>query len=746
MPELKQLGGTLADLATKGVDKIGSAVEKALPYIQSALGYVSENGDKVVKVIEGMVVAFAGMKAAPLIESLLEGGGRLLFGSTTLSGKRSGGLASLAAGGLQAGNLLSYGAKLGVAKNASGKGGIFGTIKSGAAGILGTFQNWGGLTSQYKKRNANARSALATMLQQQGANGGLGGMIKSMLSNSTAGKTVGNISSYFGNIGQSVKDIEKTTIGGAIGGGLKSAGSFIGGGLQSLGGMAKTGIGNVISTISASKPGQAIGSAAGWIGNGISNIAGTVGNIGSTVGGVLSKGLGTAGSFAGSILNVATTALGPVSGMFGTLLSGALPIVGVISSIIAVFSILGDHIEDVRGIIQSTFGDKGVAVFDKFTEKIGGIKDTITGLFQEGGVSKALRGVAKGFWKVLGNSKDKDGLLSKIFGGKGDSMANGMKTFNNVVGIIQSIMNVVGQVVNFATTQVKPIIEEIFTYITTTVMPILISTFNSAAPTITELIGNIGTAVMTVASIIADVISALLPVIEVIITTIMTVASVAVPTALAGFNALWSGLSAIIVNIKGIIEGLITFITGVFTGNWKQAWEGVKQIFGNAFNALVNLFKTPMNAVIAMINKAIECINGLGITIPSWVPEIGGEKFGLDIPKIPMLAKGGFTNGVSIAGEAGQEAVISFDRSVRNQNIATWKKAGELLGLGTGTKELKQVDAGGQRSSDTVTFAPTIYIQGNADQSTVDGMVDQMQDMFERWYEKKKRTEARTAY
>ena len=51
------------------------------------------------------------------------------------------------------------------------------------------------------------------------------------------------------------------------------------------------------------------------------------------------------------------------------------------------------------------------------------------------------------------------------------------------------------------------------------------------------------------------------------------------------------------------------------------------------------------------------------------------------IPNIPMLATGGFTEGITIAGEAGTEAVISFDRSVRAANIGYWEKAGEMLGV-----------------------------------------------------------------
>ena len=51
------------------------------------------------------------------------------------------------------------------------------------------------------------------------------------------------------------------------------------------------------------------------------------------------------------------------------------------------------------------------------------------------------------------------------------------------------------------------------------------------------------------------------------------------------------------------------------------------------------------------------------------------------MPQIPELAAGGFTEGVSIAGEAGTEAVISFDPAYRDENIKTWTAAGKLLGV-----------------------------------------------------------------
>ncbi len=82
------------------------------------------------------------------------------------------------------------------------------------------------------------------------------------------------------------------------------------------------------------------------------------------------------------------------------------------------------------------------------------------------------------------------------------------------------------------------------------------------------------------------------------------------------------------------------FITGVFTGNWAMAWNGVKSIFSGVFSSLVALAKAPINGVISIINGAIAGINKLGVKIPDWVPMLGGKEFKLNIPKIPMLYKG----------------------------------------------------------------------------------------------------------
>lgn len=727
MPQLEKLGETLADIASKGVDKLGGALQTALPYVQSALDYVSNNGDKVVKVLGGMVAAFAGMKAAPLIETLLGGGGDLLFGKTGAFGNKSGGLlsgiAGMFTGGQKTGSnlkdMIVGGWEAGTTTNATmgAKGGIM--------GILAKFQNRKGLYGGNVKLAGQAtQNVIDTLIGASGP----GQIIADMFKGSKAGKATAGIGSYFGSIGNAIGGIGQTKIGGAIGG----VGAKIGGGLKNLGGMAVGGLGNAASAIAASKPGQMIGGALSGIGGAAGNAVAGIKGIGGAIGGALSGPLSAIGSFGGSLLNVGATALGPIAGMFGSILSGALPIVGVISGIIAVFSILYDNLDGVRNIIGEVFGEKGLAVFDSFKGGLDGVLGAISNILN-GGLADALAPVKD---MVVG-------FFSDMFG---PDVANTVSTtFDSVVMILQSVLGVVGQIVDFAVTYVKPIIEEVFNFIVTTVLPIILQTFNSAAPIISEILTNVGTAVMTVAQIIAQAIQIALPLIEGVISVVMTIGSVVIPAVLAAFNVAFGAISGILENVKGIFDGLINFITGVFTGNWSQAWEGVKQIFGNAFDALINLCKAPINAVIALINKAISGINGLGLTIPDWVPVVGGKSFSINIPTIPMLAKGGFTNGPSIAGEAGREAVISFDSAVRGQNLNTWAKAGELLGVEP--MELQQIDtSGAMGDGGNMTFAPQITIQGNADDSTVDNLMSQMRSMFEEWYEQRQKQQYRTAY
>lgn len=439
-----------------------------------------------------------------------------------------------------------------------------------------------------------------------------------------------------------------------------------------IGGQLQTGI----QAISESAPAQALQQkissivqmGAGAIGKGIGAISGAAGNL--VTGTIGSGGLDLISAVGGNIAsltsrlpaaaNLIGTAFGPLAGIFGSILSSALPIVAVVSSIIAVISIMGDHLDDVRTAIGNVFGEQGLAVFDGAKAAIQNVGDTIAQAFSPEKLA-TVRSAITGMF------------------GEGAGAA-----FDGVVQIVQSVVGVLGQLVTFSTTYVKPIITEIFSFVTQTVLPGIMQAFSTAAPYISQIVSGLGSVILQVATMIAQAIQTALPVIMAVIQGVLAAFQVAVPVILSVVQSLVASFQAIVTSIQGVFDGLIAFVTGVFTGNWSQAWEGVKQIFGNAFNALVELAKVPINAVIALINGAIDGINSLtggGISIPDWVPVAGGQTFSLKLNKIPALAHGGFTQGVSIAGEAGTEAVISFMPTVRSTNINTWQQAGRMLGV-----------------------------------------------------------------
>lgn len=101
----------------------------------------------------------------------------------------------------------------------------------------------------------------------------------------------------------------------------------------------------------------------------------------------------------------------------------------------------------------------------------------------------------------------------------------------------------------------------------------------------------------------------------------------------------------VIEGAKQIFGGLIDFLTGVFTGDWEKAWDGVKNIFRGVFNTIVGIAEAAVNLVIKGINWLIKQLNKISFTAPDWVPIIGGKKVGVNIPTIteahiPRLARG----------------------------------------------------------------------------------------------------------
>lgn len=183
-------------------------------------------------------------------------------------------------------------------------------------------------------------------------------------------------------------------------------------------------------------------------------------------------------------------------------------------------------------------------------------------------------------------------------------------------------------------------------------------------------------------------------------------------TVLGGvLNSFFEKVETIWESIKTIFGGIIDFITGVFTLNWEKAWEGIKETFLGIWNLIFSSLKSPINGIIGMINglingvvaginAMINALNSLKINIPNWIPEIGGNSFGFNIPtlsapQIPFLA-----TGAVIPPNAPFLAMLGDQKSGNNIEAPE-----ELI------RKIVREESGNGNNGGNVTFP--VYVDGN---------------------------------
>lgn len=357
------------------------------------------------------------------------------------------------------------------------------------------------------------------------------------------------------------------------------------------------------------------------------------------------------GAGAGSVfgkggLNVGGIAKGAASPFLGMgkvfigMLSSTGPVIVAIGTIIALFSILGDHLDNIRGLVQNTFGEQGVAVFDGFVGAVQNVGATI----QQALSPEGLAGI-----------KD---FITQTFG-EGAGNAFGM-----FIPLIQSVAGIVGQLVDLGVNYLKPLILEVFNFMTTQALPALI-------PLLASVVSLVGTTLVNAVKVVVGIVQTLLPIVE------------------------------------PVIMGIISLIQSI------------------------------VSVTIKVVNGIIGALNKISVPVPDWVPGIGGKTFGFNLSEVamPQFAQGGFTNGPSIAGEAGTEAVISFQRGVRQQNIDIWRMAGQMLGVQDNDGSMPQI-----------VFSPNITISGDVDPAEVTRKTKELFKLFEQFLDQYFRKHNKVAY
>lgn len=146
-------------------------------------------------------------------------------------------------------------------------------------------------------------------------------------------------------------------------------------------------------------------------------------------------------------------------------------------------------------------------------------------------------------------------------------------------------------------------------------------------------------------------------------------------------------------NLKLAFGGLLDFITGVFTGDWEKAWEGIQDIFKGIFNGLIIIAESVANLVISALNS-------ISFDVPDWIPGIGGKHVGFSLTPIslPRLA-----SGTVVPPRAGEFAAILGDNKRETEVVSplstikqALKEAMEESGAGKGQSTIVNLQVDGQ--------------------------------------------------
>lgn len=178
-------------------------------------------------------------------------------------------------------------------------------------------------------------------------------------------------------------------------------------------------------------------------------------------------------------------------------------------------------------------------------------------------------------------------------------------------------------------------------------------------------------------------------------------------------NAAATVIGGIAEGLKNTFGGIVTFVSGVFSGNWGQAWQGVVDIFSGIFQTISSVAKAPINMIIGFINTAISGINSLNVSVPDWVPGVGGKSIGFSIPKIPQLAEGGIATR-SVFAEIGEGS--------EPEAVTPISKLADFI---NGYIQPQQ------SQTPQITYSPQIIIQGNANQSDIQQALKVSQSEFD---------------
>ncbi len=314
------------------------------------------------------------------------------------------------------------------------------------------------------------------------------------------------------------------------------------------------------------------------------------------------------------------------------------------------------------------------------TELFNQIKGVFDMLWSEG-VAPALNLITQIWIGFMGSLQDFWNTYGKtIFDNVKTTITNIGDTFKNVwTNILKPVWdNLMTVIDEFWTNHLKPLVDEFLSFI------------GELANCVMEIYNNF------ISPVINMLVEVLGPIISSVFNTIVNI-----------LGTVWGVVSDVFSGIIKAMKGVIEFISGIFSGDWNKAWQGICDVFSGIWDSIVGIFKGVVNLILGFINGLIDgvvsgingiirALNKIKIDVPDWITDLTGmETFGFNLseltaPQIPLLAQGGYVGAdqpqLAVIGDNKHEGEIVspesklLDMAVRAAEIANGNNmSAELL-------------------------------------------------------------------
>ena len=268
--------------------------------------------------------------------------------------------------------------------------------------------------------------------------------------------------------------------------------------------------------------------------------------------------------------------------------------------------------------IKEAWDNKGKAFIDSLKNAFEGIKSLGIAVF-----SSIFEVWTNGTGqKIVENILEMWTNVFNIVGALSQALANAWNNAGNGTAIIQAIADIfIGIqdiVISIANSLLNWVMSDNFQSALNVVLGILADLFGYAQEIMAWVVTMYETYLAPVVDKVLDCISRIIiaigsvweflkPIIDTIIDVIMNV-----------LEPVIDGLCGIIGGIIDALSGVMDFITGVFTGDWSKAWEGLKTFLGGIIDAVASLFTGLFNTIRAIFKGAWDIIVSIWSVVSTW--------------------------------------------------------------------------------------------------------------------------------